>query len=548
MTVAERKRILIIDDEADLRFMWKEFLDDSGLDVLEADNGLKGLEIFRAEGPDMVVCDLRMPECDGLEVLSAVTSERPESPVVVIAGAGSIQDVIEALRRGAWDYLVKPVTDMEVLLHVIDKALERSRLLKLQREYHLQLEREVRERTEELQNSRESYREKSELLETLLRHLPLGVCYLGMDGVFVDVNDSFCRIFGLSRALLIGRPVADFPTLAPFDFLGEAEEHSREVRYGPLPLAGKERELSLQKVLIHGAGGRPAGVAGLVRDITESSRRARKDREREQQLIQADKMISLGILTAGVAHEINNPNHLIMLALPLIEETWQAALPILDGYAAEQGDFLLGNLPFSLVRERLPETIRSVAEGSERIKGIVQEMKDFSRLDSEETRAPTDLNRVLGAALRLLEGKLKKTCRNLQIEVEDDLPLLSANGRQLEQVIINLLLNAAEALPDPDKAIRVATRHDVRTETVLLRIEDEGEGISEQAMAHLFDPFFTTKRETGGTGLGLAISQRIVRKHGGEIRFESNPGKGTAALVVLPLRPKAEPAGKEPPR
>lgn len=150
--------ILCIDDENMIRQSIGDYLEDSGYRVLQAENGRVGLEVYRATEPDIILVDLRMPEVDGLEVLSNVTQETPETPIIVVSGTGVLEDSIEALRRGAWDYVTKPIEDMAVLDHAINKALERARLLRENRLYHEHLEREVQRRTAQL---------KTEMLERI---------------------------------------------------------------------------------------------------------------------------------------------------------------------------------------------------------------------------------------------------------------------------------------------------------------------------------------------------------------------------------------------
>ncbi|WP_462326418.1 HD domain-containing phosphohydrolase [Desulfobaculum sp.] len=150
--------ILCIDDEEMIRQSIGDYLEDSGYNVLQAENGRVGLEVFRERTPDIILVDLRMPEVDGLAVLSNITKESPETPIIVVSGTGVLEDSIEALRRGAWDYVTKPIEDMAVLAHAIDKALERARLLRENRLYHEHLEREVQQRTAQL---------KTEMLERI---------------------------------------------------------------------------------------------------------------------------------------------------------------------------------------------------------------------------------------------------------------------------------------------------------------------------------------------------------------------------------------------
>ena len=151
--------ILVVDDEEPIRQTVGFYLEDNDYNVLGAENGRVALEIFQQKKPDLVLVDLRMPEMDGLDVLSQITKQSPDTPVIVISGTGIIADVVEALHLGAWDYLVKPIEDMSVLLHAVHKALERTRLIRENREYSQQLEEKVRIRTAQLETANRELQE-----------------------------------------------------------------------------------------------------------------------------------------------------------------------------------------------------------------------------------------------------------------------------------------------------------------------------------------------------------------------------------------------------
>lgn len=155
--------ILIVDDEEPIRQTLSFYLEDNGYNVLEAEDGRVGMELFKQKKPDLVLVDLRMPEMDGLEILAKITKQSPDTPVIVISGTGIIADVVEALHLGAWDYLIKPIEDMSVLLYAVHKALERVRLIRENREYSQKLEEKVRIRTAQLEAA------NRELLETQLQ-------------------------------------------------------------------------------------------------------------------------------------------------------------------------------------------------------------------------------------------------------------------------------------------------------------------------------------------------------------------------------------------
>jgi C4-dicarboxylate-specific signal transduction histidine kinase len=255
---------------------------------------------------------------------------------------------------------------------------------------------------------------------------------------------------------------------------------------------------------------------------------------REQQLRQADKMVSLGILVSGVAHEINNPNGLIALNLGLLTDAWGKALPVLDAYYAENGDFSLGAMNYSELREQMPILLADAASSSDRIKAIVDDLKGFSRKSDERLDEIVDVNRVVRASVNLVSNHLKKATRHLTIEMAPDLPPVRGNERRLEQVVINLLLNACDALETPEAPIRVVTRTDAGQ--VMVEVIDGGRGIAPADLPHIMDPFFTTRRNAGGTGLGLSVSAGIIEEHRGTLKLESEPGAGATARIVLPAQ------------
>jgi signal transduction histidine kinase len=147
-----------------------------------------------------------------------------------------------------------------------------------------------------------------------------------------------------------------------------------------------------------------------------------------------------------------------------------------------------------------------------------------------------DINVIADKAVGLLGNLIKKSTRRFQADLGVDIPVFTGNAQKIEQVIINLIVNACQALPDPNRGVRIATAFDRAENGILIRVSDEGCGIPEALLQRIRDPFFTTKREAGGTGLGLAIVDRIVRDHGGWISFDSAVGQGTTARVFLPLQ------------
>jgi polar amino acid transport system substrate-binding protein len=273
----------------------------------------------------------------------------------------------------------------------------------------------------------------------------------------------------------------------------------------------------------------------LAREVAEKQSALEELRRHQDRLVQADKMASLGILVAGVAHEINNPNGLILLNLPLFEETFRRSQPILEEYFRENGDFNLGRHSYSRLRVELPLMLSETQDAAKRIKRIVTELKDFARRDNAELTDLIDFNTAVQAAVRLVDNVIVKSSHRLSASYSPALPRVRGNSQRVEQVIVNLLLNACQALEGKGKEIVIATSFDPERAVVLLSVHDEGRGIAAEDLPRLTDPFFTTKREEGGTGLGLSVSAGIVKEHGGSLCFGSLPGEGTTVTLALPV-------------
>ena len=276
-------------------------------------------------------------------------------------------------------------------------------------------------------------------------------------------------------------------------------------------------------------------TADLTREIAERRHAEEELLLNQEQLLQADKMAALGILVSGVAHEINNPTGLILLEVPTIKRFHADAAKVLELYYRENGDFSCGGLPYSRMREEIPRSLEKLQDAGKRIKRIVDDLKDFARQGDSACNEIVDLNSVAQASVRLVEPTIRKATTCFTAEYGAHLPPVRGNSQRIEQVLVNLILNACQALPDPSRCIQLATVHDPDSGTVSFRLRDEGSGISPEHLARLTDPFFTTKRDIGGTGLGLSVSAGIVKEHGGTLEFDSTPGVETIVTMTLPV-------------
>ncbi|WP_298273189.1 PAS domain S-box protein [Geobacter sp.] len=271
------------------------------------------------------------------------------------------------------------------------------------------------------------------------------------------------------------------------------------------------------------------------KDVTKKVQMEREARETEAKLIHANKMASLGTLVSSIAHEINNPNNYIMSNASLLSATWKDAMEVLEEYAKEHGEFYLDGVPFSAARKEIPELLSGLMGGTRRINAIVNSLKDFVRQDGSNLEERVDVGKAVRIACQIVEHEIRKHTVNFNLDIEENIPYVRGNAHQLEQVVINLVINALNSLPDKNGRMFVSVSHPEHTEYVEIIVQDEGVGMPENVLARLFEPFFTTRKDSGGTGLGLFISRSIIEKHNGVMEFESEPGKGTTVTVKLPI-------------
>lgn len=263
-------------------------------------------------------------------------------------------------------------------------------------------------------------------------------------------------------------------------------------------------------------------------DITEK-------RNLQAQAIRNARLASIGVLATGVAHEINNPNNAIRTGAALFSHVWEDAMPVLREYYKEQSDFSLGGLSFAEEGESLIGLISDIKDNSRRIEAIVGNLKHLGKNDRGDLSEKIDINTVLRAAAKVLGNNIRKYTNSWVMELAEDLPSVRGNFQQLEQVFINVMLNALESLPDKDQGVRVESLLDVAKRSLFIRVIDQGTGIAEEDISRVTEPFFTTRLEAGGTGLGLSISSTIIDNHHGTITFESSKGIGTSVILELPM-------------
>jgi C4-dicarboxylate-specific signal transduction histidine kinase len=270
-------------------------------------------------------------------------------------------------------------------------------------------------------------------------------------------------------------------------------------------------------------------------NLEKEFEKAKEEAEKHQdQLLQADKMISLGILASGMAHEINNPNNSILLNVSVLQKAWESIIPILNEFYRDKNDLRIGGVKYETMKRKMPLLFSGIMESSMKIQRIVKDLKYFSGKDLISLKSQVDMESVAKSAISLTNNMIHKSTRNFKAVFEKNLPNVMGNFQNLEQVIINLIQNACQALESPDNGIFITITYDRKNREIVTSVKDEGTGIPQKDLKYIVEPFFTSKRSSGGTGLGLYVSSKIVNDNGGTIQFFSEPGKGTTVEIRFP--------------
>ena len=370
-------------------------------------------------------------------------------------------------------------------------------------------------------------------------------------GVISLFNAAAQRTFGYSEQEVLGQPLT---ILMPPEY---HEAHQRGLRHyletrearvvgRTIELRGRRKdgevfplELSLSAVEL------PEEIyfLGAIRDLTERQRL-------QARIVQAEKLASLGLMSAGVAHEINNPlayvaNNLAVLerdirGLTALVAAYEAAQAILESARpdlAAQVAQLAEEIDLPYVKEHIEQIVSSTRQGVKRVADIVQNLRGFARLDQVAV-GWVNLHDAITSSLEMIRGRLGR-CHIVVEQQFGDLPLVMCAPAQINQVFLNLLVNALQAIEATSKGGgRIEIRTRAAGDEVIVEVADDGRGIPAELLPLIFDPFFTTKAVGEGTGLGLSISHGIVSDHGGRIEVENTPGQGSRFRVILPIRGK----------
>jgi len=478
--------ILLVDDEEGIINVLNIFLTDIGYKVYTAKSGAEALRIFRKVNPAVVLTDIKMPGMDGIELLRNIKQENRDTEVIMVTGHGNLELAIKSLKHDASDYITKPINHdvLEIALkRAFDKVIMREKL-------------NASDKNKALYDV---------LINQLIQEY---VMIIGADYRIMDINDNLLKKLGLKKEDAVGQfcykiahkqsvPCSTENHQCPLRKTLETKKPSQETHIHK----GKDNKNIYYSISIYPLfeNGEVIGTIELSRDITN-------DINIQKTLMKQDKLVSIGRLSAGVAHEINNPLTTILTTSMLIQEDFNAQDPVY-------------------------QELQTITDETLRCRKIVASLLDFAR-QTKPAKKISQINDIVVECLGLTQKQVAFNDVALEQNLSQDIPVISMDKDQIQQALINLILNAMEATNFGGK-ITIATTFIPQDKVVEIAVSDTGEGIYEDNVDKVFEPFFTTK--DSGTGLGLAITHGIIEQHGGSIDVESKMGRGTTFTIKLPV-------------
>ncbi|MEZ4410627.1 MAG: response regulator [Polyangiales bacterium] len=495
--------VLLVEDSEDDAIILRHHLAGAGYALAgRRVDALDAFEAALAEPFDLVISDFHLGSFTALDALARFRKVERDEPFIIVSGAMGEEVGVEAMRSGAHDYIFKG--NLSRLAPAIDRELREAEVRRGRR------------------RDREALREQTRILTSVLESMADALVVVDAEGGVRVFNPAAERLFGRPRdgvsALawpeVYGVYLADEVTLLPEALMpilrAMRGEETRDLELFVKNDAVPEGcWVSCNGTPLRDESGRPAGGVLLWRDITARKRAEEALRRAEEQFLHAQKMEAIGRLAGGVAHDFNN------------------VLSIIGNYAALSLRDLEGDDP-------LREPLEEISAASKRAGKLTRQLLTFSRRHAARLTA-VDLNAVIREMETMLRRLLGEDVE-LLTRLDPALPAVRGDGGQVEQVLMNLAVNARDAMPDGG---RLSVETAASEGRAVLRVSDTGRGMEPEVLAHVFEPFFTTKEVGRGTGLGLATVYGIVTGFGGEVSVQSEPGRGATFTITLATSPDA---------
>lgn len=369
---------------------------------------------------------------------------------------------------------------------------------------------------------------------SLLDAIDDGVAIVNRAGEVIAANESFHKSPIVEAAAPVGRPLLGIVVSAISESVTDGLSQAGRSEDATVEVAHLDRRFAVRFRPIRDVEDAVVRIAVIVSDVTQARADESRRQEEQHRLSVADRLTSISILTAGVAHEISNPNHVVTLQAAFLRKAIGELASVIDELT-DQEDILIAGLPPGEVTEQLLSSIGDIESCAAHIDMVVKDLRTVAKGGRESGSAWVDVVDLCAATVRLAEPLVRGFTDNMRTELADDVPRVWGNRSELQQVMLNLLHNACQALRRSEEAVVVRVYE--KGDDVVVEVSDEGRGMSEEDLARTTEPFFTTKRD--GSGLGLAICAQIIANHGGALDISSQLGSGTTVSVRLPVRPSA---------
>ncbi len=521
---------LIVDDEKQICLILSRWINNEGYSCLSTHSGEKAQRLLDELSFSVVITDIMMPNVSGIDLLKHIKSTKSEIPVIMITGLDDQQTIKTAYDLGAYGYMNKPLQQNNVLSNIIN-ALQRRKLEIENKLYSQKLESLLETRTKEIEDALSNV---SQIMDKIINEEDFNVrfdnpslqdCYKIMH---CRKKDCPCFGKGKTRCWQVCKT--------------SCQDHETETfikKYQTCckcPVFLKSTSSYTMKIGEH-FNNMMNMLATKHYQLADSYEQLKQS---QKQVVTQEKMATLGLLSAGIAHEINTPIGYVSSNLKMmikytnrIHDFLAVQTSVLKNSASSQelADVKIKRKKKSIdsilidQKDLLTESI----EGCQHIQSIVSDLKIFSR---DDTNKPTtvNLNDVIKKTINVARNELKyKTQVIKQLE---ELPDLQCYPNKISQIILNLLINASQAIKE-DGEIVISSKH--KEDTIIISVTDNGCGISSEKLETIFEPFYTTKEEEKGTGLGLTISSSIAQKHHGSLSVESIPGQGSTFTLSIPV-------------
>ena len=496
------KYILVVDDDEMIGTAVSLFLKRIGYTSKLASNAFEALKILQKHTFDLVISDIIMPGMDGIQFMREAKSSFPNMEFIIMTGYASEYSYVDIIAAGAADYMTKPFEMKEL----------RARLARIERERRIL--KELRNEVNERKLAEKALKEAKEYIENIITSMADSLIVMKPDLTINLVNRATCELLGYAEDELLGQPIEkifykgkSFEKTLLKEFMEKGFVKDYEMSYKTRD--GEKILVSFLGSVMYKDGNdmkTPIGIICLAHDM-------RAIKELQDQVFQSEKMASIGVLAAGVAHEIKNPLAIILQGI----------------------EFLKFSLSSKTDNALLKDSAERIKNATLRADKIVKDLLGFSRQTSvilEEL----DASSVIEETIMLVGHQLSLKGIKIIRQFPPNLPKIIADSNQIKQVFINILVNSVEAMLHGGTITISLQLYDSCPEEKFLQIAfaDTGCGIPEDKIKKVFEPFFSTKSKTGSTGLGLSVTRGIIEKLHGAIKIKSEPGKGAEIIILLP--------------